>query len=50
MSTAIIITGMICVTVIVMGVLNSIDNAIKAKNTPKTIFEALGMTDKKEEK
>ena len=48
MNTAIIITAIICGTIVVLGVLNTIDKAIVRKNSPKNFLEALGLTNKEE--
>ena len=48
MNTAIMITAIICGTIVVLGLLNTIDKAVARKNQPKTFFEALGMTNKEE--
>lgn len=48
MNTAIIITAIICGTIVVLGLFNTIDKAVARKNQPKNFFEALGMTNKEE--
>lgn len=46
MNTAIIITLIICGTIIVLALLNTIDRAIESKRKPRTIMDVLGMSNK----
>lgn len=45
---AIIITAIICETIVVLGVLNTIDKAVARKNQPESVLEVWGITNKED--